>query len=121
MNFFFFLTIIAAFYAQDFTKIIWLGLVGGLMADLVLGNWLGLSSLMILTACLLIYLYRHKFSSLHLLFQLIFMSLSDIFFMLILGHTWSWQKLIPLLIVTLLIFPLAHKIKGTRGELELEL
>ncbi|HUW21068.1 MAG TPA: rod shape-determining protein MreD, partial [Candidatus Bathyarchaeia archaeon] len=83
MNIFLLVLIIFSFYNQDFKKIFWLAFLSGVLIDLVLGDKVGFSSLIFLSICFLVFLYRDKFSSSHLLFQLAFVILANCFLDLI--------------------------------------
>lgn len=120
MNLLFFLIIVLAFYAQGFSQVFWLAFFLGLLTDLISGNLVGFTSLIILLACFLIYLYRKRFSSSHLLFQLGFVLLSDRLFILLSGASWSFKKSLVLVFASLIIFPLLNKMVARTSGLELE-
>ena len=112
--------VISSFYCQDYKL---LGLVVftlGLLGDLIMGTGLGLSSFTLLTASLVIYLYRRKFSSNNLFFQLILVGLITIIYNLIWHHVFAWQSLTVPLLVTLLIFLFLHKLGHRTSDLEWE-
>jgi cell shape-determining protein MreD len=113
-------TILLSFYVYDFKKVFWLAFVLGLVNDLIFANLLGLSSLIFLGFCFLVFLYQKKFSSSHLLFPLAFIVLSDFIFGLVNQNLWSFKQLLILVGLSLIILFLLNRIKG-KSSLELEI
>lgn len=120
MNLLIFLIILFSFYTLDFKKIFFLSFIFGLLSDLIFGNWLGVSSLLFLAVVFLVYLYRRKFSSSHLLFQLSFLILVEILVNLIKQQNLSGKSLLIISLTGLLILPILNTIKGKNTNLELE-
>jgi len=120
MNFLLFLIIILSFYTAQFELVFISAFLSGLLLDLVTGNLVGFSSLVFLIISFLIYLYRRKFSSSHLLFQLIFVVLADWLFTLFTNREWLLSKTLVLIFLSLIIFSLVNKIIGGSSSLRLE-
>lgn len=120
MSLLFFLLIIFSFYTQNFKQVFLLAFFAGLMSDLVFGNLVGFSSFCFLLVCFLIFLYRRKFSSTHLLFQLSFVIFSDWLFTLLTRGVWSFKKSLILVFASLIVVLLINRIKGRASGLELE-
>lgn len=120
MSLLLFTIVIASFYCQDYKLLASIFFVLGLLSDLIAGTSLGLSSFTFLTASLIIYLYRRKFSSNNLFFQLILVGLITIIYNLIWHHVFAWQWLGVPILVTLLIFFFLQKLGHRTSDLELE-
>lgn len=120
MPLFLFIIVIFSFYYQNFRQLALVVFTLGLLGDLIMGIGLGLSSFTFLTASLIIYLYRRKFSSHNLFFQLILVSVIIIVYNLIWHQDFSWQSLIGPLLATLLIFIFLNKFLFRTSGLELE-
>jgi cell shape-determining protein MreD len=110
-----FLIIILSFLIVDFRKVFMIAFLTGFLSDLILGNLVGFTSLIFLTICFLIYLYRKKFSSSHFLFQLIFIVLADGLFTWVKGEIWSFKGTLVLVLMSLPLFFFMKRIKGKRG------
>jgi len=120
MNIILFLIIIFSFYVQEFRQVFWPSFSGGLFLDLIFGNLIGFSGLCFLLICFLVYVYRKKFSSFHLLFQLSFVILADWLFNLLSQTLWSIKEALIFILISLIIFPFINKIKEKSSGLELE-
>jgi len=120
MNILLFLIIILSFYTLDFQKIFILSFSLGLLSDFIFGNWIGTTSLLLLTICFLVYLYRRKFSSSHLLFQLVFILFINTLLILVNKQNLSVKNTLFILFLSLLILPILNTIKGKNTNLELE-
>lgn len=120
MNFLLFLLIILSFYTFDFQKIFFLSFIFGLLLDFIFGNFLGTTSLLLLIICFLVYLYRRKFSSSHLLFQLVFILFINTLLTLVNKQSLSVKNTLFILFLSLLILPILNTIKGKNTDLELE-
>lgn len=115
MNLLFFLTIILSFYMKDFKKIAWFGFFAAIIWDIVFVNIVGLTSLGLLTISFLIYLYRQKFSSSHLLFQLFFVITSYSIIIKLQNLTWQWQNALILILSVFVIYNLSKKFKFSKA------
>ena len=120
MNIIFFLIIIFSFYAQDFSRVFWFSLIAGLAVDFWFANLIGFSSLIMLLASFLIFLYRRKFSSAHILFQLVFVLFFNVFFNWLEKETVSLGDSGVFLILTLIIFIGFNKFRKRSQTLVLE-
>lgn len=120
MNLLLFNLIAFSFFISDFKKVFWLAFILGIINDLLLGNLIGLTSLIFLCFSLVIYLYQDKLSSSHLLFQLIFIVLADYIFTWLNAGFWSFKQFFLTIFLGLIIFPLMNRIKEKSG-LELEI
>lgn len=117
MNLLLFTVTIFTFYAPRFNWAFGLAFTAGLITDLVLGNPVGVSSLIFLSICFLVYLYRGKFSSSHFVFQLSFIFLLDFVLVFLKGQDWVWKKSLIFLGLTLIIFLLVNRIKGNEEQI----
>ena len=127
MNIIFFLIIIFSFYAQDFSRVFWFSLIAGLAVDFWFANLIGFSSLIMMVklvsvrlASFLIFLYRRKFSSAHILFQLVFVLFFNVFFNWLEKETVSLGDSGVFLILTLIIFIGFNKFRKRSQTLVLE-
>jgi len=117
MNVFLLALIIFSFYIKDFKRIFWLAFLAGGLTDLILGDLLGFSSLIFLITCFLLFLYRDKFSASHILFQLVFVILANLFLGWFLHHSLLIKNTVFSAIATLIIFFLINKMKRPGLEL----
>ncbi|MFC1711764.1 rod shape-determining protein MreD [Patescibacteria group bacterium] len=121
MNILLLFIIFLSFYITNFKVLYLLAFLLGLIGDLVLGNTVGYSSLIFLLVSFLVYLYRKKFKTTHIAFQVVFVVLVDAILIFIENDTWKVEKIPILIITTLIVYFLATKIKKQTASLELEI
>ena len=114
------LVIFLSFYIAGFKPVFWFSFIIGLLSDLVLGNLVGSTSLVLLMTAFFIYLYRRKFSGTHLLFQLIIVLLASFIYNYFSNKNWQLINYLGLILLTLIIFLLVSRIRAKSTGLELE-
>jgi rod shape-determining protein MreD len=120
MNLLLLLIVLLGFYVGDFKKTIICAFVFGLINDLIAANIIGISSLIYLIIIFLLYLYRNRFSTTHILFQLIFILASDRLYSFILNTSWTIKKSALYLAISLIIIFIINRIKGGSKEITVE-
>lgn len=117
MNLLLFIIIILSFFLFDFKKVFLIAFFFGALNDLVYGNLVGFTSFAFLLICFLVYVYRKRFSSSHILFQLSFILLADWLFTLINRETWILKSSLVLGLLSLIIFSFVNRMKGKGLEI----
>jgi len=120
MNLLLFLLITLSFYSSYFEKVFWVAFLSGFIWDLIIGSRLGISSLIFLAICFLIYLYQRKFSSENILFQLVFILVSDLLFNLLNGSLLLIKETFLFMLLTLIIFFISTRLKRLNPDLKLD-
>lgn len=121
MNIIFLGLIYLSFYAKRFELLFFLSFLLGVILDLTSGNLVGSSSLMFLGLLMLIYLYKKKFSSSNLIFQLIIVTTGMFIFSWLKNQHFSGQNLLILSFLTLIIYGFSSRIRKNTASLELDI
>jgi len=121
MNILLFFIIISSFFLLDFKKVFLTAFLFGVLNDLIFGNLIGFTSFVFLLFCLLVYLYRKRFSSSHFLFQLSFIIMADSLFILLNQEAWSFKRTLFLAFISLIVFFFINRIKRKASGLGLEI
>ncbi|PIS09564.1 hypothetical protein COT75_00950 [Candidatus Beckwithbacteria bacterium CG10_big_fil_rev_8_21_14_0_10_34_10] len=121
MNFYLLFLIFLSFSGLPLNLLLILSFVLGLLNDLFKAGYLGLSSLFFILFSFFLYVFKGRFSEFNFLSILMIIVLSDLIYTFFFQVSYSFEKEIPVYILSWLIILGLNKIKGKTRELDLDL